>query len=64
MAEFIFIYGVGCRIKFCLSGVRCRKKIESDILIRDDSYGENIPEDEHIGNHLDSGSKCLVNILK
>ena len=41
-----------------------KKKIESDILIRDDSYGENIPEDEHIGNHLDSGSKCLVNILK
>ena len=49
--------------KFCLSGVRCRKMRFWD-LNKDDSYGENIPGNEALGNHLDSGSKGLVNILK
>ena len=41
-----------------------QKKWDSDIWIRDASCGENIPPDEATGNHFDSGSNGIVNILK
>ena len=69
VAIFIFSYGLGCRGKMCLRGVRCRKNEMLIFFIKDDWYLYLVTvkiflEDEVIWNYVASGPKGPVTILR